>query len=124
MYSLGLYYENEHNYEEMRIYYLMAIKCGLNVPIDKLKQYISIFSLFQNYQIYDVCQKIYKKLEIRHDLFIIKNKINVFKKNELCPICLETKLCIPIECTHYYCIECYCKILNIKKCAICCTVLK
>ena len=39
--------------------------------------------------------------------------------NSECPICCEENIdCIPRDCVHYYCLECYAKIVN-TTCAFC-----
>jgi len=49
-------------------------------------------------------------------VFLLQRKIKCATKVDTCPICLDELITIPLECCHYYCIECYCKI---NKCAMC-----
>ena len=55
------------------------------------------------------------------DMKILRNKINMSSKIQNCPICLEEDAkCIPYECCHYTCIQCYIKIKTTTcKCPIC-----
>ena len=47
---------------------------------------------------------------------IIINKYNRLGKKDECDICKEDKILIPLECSHYVCVQC---IFNINKCHLC-----
>lgn len=52
---------------------------------------------------------------------IYKNRCLFFKKNldEGCGVCLEKKDGIPLECSHYVCLDCYEHVVKMKKCHVC-----
>ena len=56
-------------------------------------------------------------------IIIFKNRLNKFKKIEECCVCMEEYTVIPLECTHYICVDCYPKIINVAKCPICRTII-
>ena len=98
MFNIGyIYYIIEKNYELTNKYYLMSITYEKN-----------IINLNNNI----------KFNENTREEHIYKNKRNYFMKILECPICIVEKECIPFECTHYFCDECYIKYYN-KSCPIC-----
>jgi TPR repeat protein len=103
MNNLGSYYETvEKNMALAKKYYLMAILKGNN-------KYSNKFNDFE--------MKIYLNKDDR-DTRIYKNKLKRLSIKMDCSVCLEEKICIPLECTHYLCGECYMQI-NKTKCPEC-----
>ena len=61
-----------------------------------------------------------KKLEEKNGaIYFLCNKIRLLSKTQECPICLDTIMCIPIACSHYFCVECYVDCMTNNKCAYC-----
>lgn len=48
----------------------------------------------------------------------MKNKSNMLGDKQICPVCLVDTLCIPFECCHMVCVDCYARIM-FTKCPIC-----
>ena len=131
MTNLGnYYYEIEKNYELAKKYYLMAIDEDNSDAMFNLGHiYYKIeknYELTKKYYLMSIRQEkniinINKNTTFNEDTreqHIYKNKRNCFMKILECPICIEEKECIPFECTHYFCDECYIKYYN-KSCPIC-----
>ena len=131
MASLGnLYYIIENKYELAIKYYLMAIDKENPHAMNNLGHIY--YTIEKNYKLTDK----YYLMSITHEKNIInlqnnikfdentreqhiyKNKRTNFMKIVECPICMVDKECIPFECTHYFCDECYIKYYN-KSCPIC-----
>ena len=54
--------------------------------------------------------KLKKEFEINHKVMIFENKKRLSLKYNIiehCPICLDTKLCINLDCGHLVCVDCY-----------------
>ena len=126
MNNLGnYYYEVEKNYELAKKYYLMAIdKDSADSMFNLGHLYYKIeknYELTNKYFLMSIERE--KKTnpilnENKREQNIHKNKRNRFMKVVECPICLVDKECIPFECTHYFCDECYTKYYD-KSCPIC-----
>lgn len=112
MNNLAKYYQEIKNYDEAKKYYLMAIEKGNSIAKTNIKNIIS------DLELYILCNENNIKIELPRDFYIFNNKINMASKQDDCPICMETKKCIPLECCHYFCTDCYPKIYK-KLCAIC-----
>ena len=56
--------------------------------------------------------------DIYHDIHILKNKLSLLSKDDKCPICYDHTKCIPLECCHYLCVMCYCKLYK-EPCPVC-----
>lgn len=78
----------------------------------------------EQYQIFkEICTNLNEiPKEIVNDFDVIKyiNKCNLMSKNDDCCICLNTNIkCIPLECCHYLCTNCYPQILERGSCPNC-----
>lgn len=61
-----------------------------------------------------------KKISNEHNVIKYINKCNLMSKNGECCICLNNDVkCIPLECCHYFCFDCYPKILQTGSCPSC-----
>ena len=120
MYNLAIYYKSIKDYDQMNKYYLMAIEKD-NKLIDKVKHYLKPLELYllldQKEQLKQTIH--YKELLNKYDVIIFINKRNVLKKEDECPICSNVGDCIPLECAHYICINCYPTIIYSSKCPMC-----
>jgi len=126
--NMGLFYcQIDNNIEIAKLYFLESILCNIenseNIKNTKnnMKQ---IYTPLERY-IYFLQNSIYidknDEEEFNKDdqIIIFKNRVNAFSKFEECCICMEEYTVIPLECTHYICIDCYPKIINSAKCPIC-----
>src|SRR3990167_4309158 len=139
MYELGCYYKFIKKYNLMIKYYIMAINNNCMKSLKKLIKYsklkifscinkidninmkqILIFSIQKQYLpiiIYININNnqnllhIFNNILNNHDVIVYKNKINAFGKIQECLICYNTLMSIPLECSHFLCIECYIKIM-------------
>jgi TPR repeat protein len=114
MYNLGKYYEKIEDYENMKKYYLMAIKLENTDAIHALKKKVTPLELYL----------LFKKENIEYtdpltkEIQIYLNKLLLSKIDE-CGICLETNNCILLNCfRHYICTSCYIKFYD-KPCPYC-----
>jgi tetratricopeptide (TPR) repeat protein len=107
MNNLGSYYlTTKCNMKLAKPYYLMAIKNGNNYGIN----------IFSNLELYiNLGEKYYSN---NKEINIYKNKMSLLGKELECPICMEDCRCIPLECCHYVCGNCY-LLLYKTKCAEC-----
>ena len=127
--DITLRYQNEDKKIGYEIYILeLFVLLYSNVYMNnkaKRKQYM--LKLIENgtsaYEKYFTYLYLYHKLgedyyKNTRDINIFKNKKMKFGKEEECKICTEEALCIPLECTHYLCCDCYTEYYN-KKCPFC-----
>ena len=77
---------------------------------------IQLYSTLTKLQTSEVIKKKLDELKKVYAVKCFDNKIKFLSKNDECMICRETAILIPRECTHYYCIDCYVKLV---KCALC-----
>ena len=118
MNNLACYYEKkEKDHVQAIKYYQMASELRDSTAINKLiklsnikplKVYISInsTSTVLNNSLSDLKNKLEKKKEV----IIYNNKKRIFSKLnyiDTCPICLNEKLNIILDCGHPICIDCY-----------------
>lgn len=125
MISLGSMYEDQDKYELAEQYYLMAIVKGNMDAIDHFEN-IAETDLYIYHKLSkitskneDVNKKINEKISSLKSNFKIKcfeNKLKFLSRTDQCPICLDYTVLIPLECTHFYCSDCF---IKINKCAIC-----
>lgn len=120
-YSYGLYYESIKNYDKMKEYYLKAINKRFVQAMKSLATYyekVECNSILAeryrrmakgHYDIEDLIK--YHNKGIKSDsreVVIFINKCNLMAKNNICMICYEEDIkCIPFECCHYACLDCY-----------------
>ena len=120
MCNLAIYYQSIGEYNQLTTYYLMAIEKD-NKLIDTIKDQLKPLELYlllnQTEQFRQTIH--YKELLNNYDVIIYINKCNVLKKQNECPICNDIVDCIPLECAHYICINCYPTIVNSGKCPLC-----
>jgi hypothetical protein len=120
MYNLGSYYECIEDEENMYHYYFMACKYNQINAIESINKLMKDKHPVKIYQIYTKFEiEIHKN--ILNDDRVIKyiNKCNFLSKLYECSVCYENKQCIPLECVHYFCIDCYPKILSAEFCPCC-----
>jgi hypothetical protein len=120
MINLGNYYHTkEPNYELCIKYYKQAVEH------EKMSETKIIIGLrFMNLKNWYISQQINYKIpgkEETNEIKIMRNKINLSSKIQKCPICLEEGVkCIPYDCCHYNCIQCYIQIkTSTRVCPIC-----
>ena len=110
--------------ENAKIYYLEAIVHGSNEAIFKYmrcsKSKIEIYHNFNNLfdknlkNTYQKIKNIVTQMEKFYIVQCFKRKLELGSKIDTCSICFdENQHCIPLECYHYYCVECYIKLHNI-----------
>jgi len=123
--SMGLYYYKiDNNIEIAKLYFIHSLCCDIDNPESVKNNLKIITSPLERYILYKQ-----NSIEISNDddkefnndeyVVIFKNRLNHFSKFIECCICLTEYTNIPLECTHYVCVDCYPKILNSKKCPIC-----
>lgn len=102
--NLGLLYIKMNDYDQARNYFMM-IK-------DSLDKYT-----FKHHELikYYFCDNESDSKEV----MVFKNKCNIMEKYEKCIICYEECMCIPLECSHYTCRECYIRTIVSGKCGYC-----
>jgi tetratricopeptide (TPR) repeat protein len=118
MLILGEYYSKFPESHDYLKYYCMAYKTGDKRAITLINSYIrgknsiQIYKFFHKYDIPFV-------INPDHLLHKYNNKCKFLAKEDKCPVCLETKQCIPLECVHWFCVDCYPDLLNKNYCPIC-----
>jgi len=130
--NMGLYYcEIDNNIEIGKLYFIQSIISDMdNINnIKNIKQNMKqIYTPLERY-ISFLQNSIYidkdDEEEFNKDpnVIIFKNRVNTFSKFEECCICMTDYTVIPLECTHYICVDCYPKIINSAKCPICRTII-
>ena len=113
MHKMG-YLFHYKNPDEAKKYYMMAIKKGNSMAMSNLEEITTPLERYLLYQEYNIPFK----EELTRDIHIFKNKCNFLSKESECPVCLETRKCIPLECAHYICLECYPKVYE-DTCPVC-----
>ncbi len=117
MYNLGCYYDYKNsNYKLAIKYYLMGAELGNRdsmsnlVQIAKIKP-INVYNAINNLETSNEnLIKLKNSLNKSREIIIFNNKVKLFESlNNIkdCPICLEKKLNINLECGHLVCIDCY-----------------
>lgn len=106
---------DKNNFEK---YFILAYKQNSKLTMkkfNKLNDNLYLYILLTNSGIQIDCDIILND----RNVIIYKNKLNALKKTDTCIICMEEAVCIPLECTHYLCINCYPIIIKQKKCHVC-----
>lgn len=107
---------------EYLIKYLSSIK-----TVDSNYLNLELISKISNTKLYIALEKlpnknifkpIFDKLKNNEDVIILTNKINMLGKKEACPICYDETTLIPMECAHFYCVNCYYKLKNCGFCKV------
>lgn len=124
---LGDQYEKiDKNIERAKELYLKGItdynRKSCNIYC--FEKYMKIGSAFECFELWKTHKHKMKDAKIDKILVnrfqITLNKINLAKKIGSCPICLDEKIeVIPTDCCHDFCVECYFKVLERKKCSVC-----
>jgi TPR repeat protein len=117
MYNLAYYYDQiEKNYPQAIKYYLMAIELNdLNAmnnlrSISKIRPIEVLNGLNLINEPNEYCINLKNKLNKNIKVNIFNNKKRLFEELNCikqCPICLDTKLNINLNCGHLICIDCY-----------------
>lgn len=109
LFRLGEHYDSNLSKFNANTYYSMAVACGSSEARLKLQisdfEYYYLLSKIQNKSTYIIEQL--QKLEQNTKIFCFKNKINLLGKEAICIKCSDLGLCIPKECAHFFCIDCY-----------------
>ena len=124
MINFGTYHRKHDNIPEAKKYYLMALRTS-----PKVYKYItSVSQIFSDIELYyildnltertDDMNKMMDNLLEKHNVFCYRNKIRILGKENECPICLETKMSVPMECAHYVCTYCFTQIKSCPQCSI------
>jgi TPR repeat protein len=116
MHNLGYYYHHtKTNYPKAIEYYLMAIKNGNNNTISNLTE---ITTPLKRYILY-LDNNIEYTQPITNEIQIYINKLKNTSREMECPVCLDTKTCVLLNCcTHYICSNCYSELYK-KPCPVC-----
>jgi tetratricopeptide (TPR) repeat protein len=126
--NLGLYYyEIDNNVDIAKMYFAEAlylsnndiyssnqIKINLKIILSPIERYI----LYQQNNIVATREED-DEFNKDKNVIIFKNRYNLFAKFIECCICLNEYCNIPLECTHYICVDCYPKIIKSAKCPLC-----
>lgn len=118
---LGILYHNLHNYKFASKYINMFVSEQGLLDYDDLTKHVSaveiddlhidIFILYHY-----LGEKYYKNIT---GINIYKNKLKKFSTKAECEICYNGEtICIPLECTHYVCTNCYTHFCN-ESCPFC-----
>ena len=125
--NLGLYYyEIDNNIDIAKMYFVEALYLLNNdISANQIKDNLKIICTpIERYILYQQNNIIITKEEDEEfnkdkNVIIFKNRFNLFAKIMECCICLNEYSNIPLECTHYICIDCYPKIIKSNKCPLC-----
>lgn len=123
--NMGLYYyEIDNNIEVARLYFIEALCQNIDNPESVKNNLKNITSPLERYILYkqnsiNITEEDDKEFNNDDYVLIFKNRLNNFSKFMECCICLTDYTNIPLECTHYICVDCYPKILISQKCPIC-----
>ena len=121
------FYLAEHHmllgdYDKMIKYNIASYKLGMEEAIFELTNYfnnerniLQLYLVLLENDIIDIPHYI----KNNHTVTKYINKCKFMSKESDCAVCIETKQCIPLECCHYFCIDCYPKVLETEKCPIC-----
>ena len=117
--NLGLYYyEIEKSNKVAKIYFLEALQRNSNLSHTNIKLIttpLERYVLFKQYNIPFTEEK-----DRAINIFI--NRVNLFGETRECTICFEEYTNIPLECCHYFCVNCYLNIItedNKTGCPVC-----
>ena len=115
MVNLGYTYIIENNTAKGIEYYIMAYKHGYK---NALKYLIEITTPLKIYKLFNDNNIDYPE-PIDKEIQIYKNKVKNTSKLADCPVCLEKRTCIMVNCfAHYICTDCYIELHN-KPCPVC-----
>jgi tetratricopeptide (TPR) repeat protein len=116
MKNLGNYYNFiEENYPKAIKYYIMAFRNNNNNALKHLKE---ITTPLKRYKLFTDNDIDYTE-PIDKDIQFYKNKLKNTSKLADCPVCLESKNCVLLNCfAHYICTDCYIELYN-KPCPVC-----
>ena len=116
MKNLGNYYNFiEENYPKAIKYYIMAFRNNNNNALKHLKE---ITTPLKRYKLFTDNDIDYTE-PIDKDIQFYKNKLKNTSKLTDCPVCLESKNCVLLNCfAHYICTDCYIELYN-KPCPVC-----
>jgi TPR repeat protein len=120
MRNLGDMYEDQGRYKLARRYYIMAIEKGHEAAMYSLRRMLTnkleLYCILTRLQSNEIIKDMISEMKSTKAVHCYENKKIFLSKDGECPICLENKKLIPLECTHYYCCDCY---VEMNKCAIC-----
>ena len=107
--NLGkFYYTSEKNKESMIENFKIAIEIDRKNAEREILRLTKNISELEQYCILTKCEiKIPRGVLDNINVVKFKNKCNFLSKDENCSICFENRKCIPTECCHYFCTECY-----------------
>jgi hypothetical protein len=94
---------------------MMAYKHGFIFSLNYLKK---ITTPLKRYKLFTDNNIDYSE-SINKEIHIYKNKVKNTSKLDECPVCLESKTCIMVNCfAHYICTDCYVELHN-EPCPVC-----
>ena len=127
--NLGLYYYKiDNNYDISKLYFIEALKKDVDDAINNIKLVttpLERYIIFRQNGISIEDIENYKDNNDYNDynndrqVIIFKNRLNFCSKFMECIICMNDYMHIPLECSHYICIDCYPKIIKSQKCPLC-----
>jgi len=98
----------EKDFEMFFKFIKLALEINKNEAQDDVYRFIKMINPLEQYYILSSCDmKVPQKLLENINVIRYKNKCNMMEKEEFCAICFDTKSCIPTECCHYFCKDCY-----------------
>jgi tetratricopeptide (TPR) repeat protein len=127
--NMGLYYYEIDNNIEIAILYFIEALCQNPENPESIKNNLkNITSPLERYILYkqnsiEITLDDDKEFNNDDSVVIFKNRLNNFSKFIECCICLTEYTNIPLECSHYICVDCYPKILQSQKCPLCRVVI-
>jgi tetratricopeptide (TPR) repeat protein len=126
--NMALYfYEIDNNYQIAKLYFIESIISDINniENITNVKKNMKhIYTPLERYIWFlqnsiNIDKNEEDEFNKDEQIIIFKNRLNLFGKFEECCICMVDYTVIPLECTHYICVDCYPKIINSAKCPLC-----
>jgi tetratricopeptide (TPR) repeat protein len=120
MVNLGNLYKKQNDMDLAEKYYIMALNFGSLKCVKELQEIITPIKLYNILRKFEPQKKAIIELmnDLRKDKTVhnFANKLNLNSKDDMCPICNEETKLIPLECSHFYCADCF---IKIDKCSIC-----
>jgi tetratricopeptide (TPR) repeat protein len=123
--NLGLYYyEIDNNYDISKLYFIEALKRNVDDAINNIKLITTPLERYIIFRQNCISIEEYNNTNENDEnndrqVIIFKNRLNFCSKFMECIICMNDYMHIPLECSHYICVDCYPKIIKSQKCPIC-----
>ncbi|AYV81001.1 MAG: hypothetical protein Harvfovirus13_7 [Harvfovirus sp.] len=121
--NLGYLYHKTENYDLAEKFYVKGVcfndsDCLFNLEILYEGNILKLYDTLKSFSSYSsVCENRLKELANEYVMRCFNNKKKLLSKIDHCEICFEDDVVvIPMECVHYYCLNCY---VNLSKCPLC-----